>query len=1585
MTRTRPLHEQMAVVSTAAQAAADREVFAKAAMLRQLPSVQLRKPSAWSGTVASPISSRRPATASATSHSRVHQALRRNMSEFGLNANHPRVEEPSDQRNDTSGSAAVEDDSRPKQQRGMVRHRSQTVVPRQRGMTRKRLPSPLKSNQRTESGNLSIQTLIKPPNSPQQLANHADTPLVARSSSASAEEVASIHRQRRCAKTFADMIAARISPRLISGSSNVLAPSAEEVEAGNRAVETLLSDGIVHSLLNLSVSSDATTIAHCCRALYYLSSVERARKVMVAQGVVTAIRQLSRTPATEPREDLAAMLCRLAEQPGATELLFFEGIDRTLVRLYSSSSAETRRICALAVFNLSVEASELKHFGEAFSQLLVNFTKGKPSGSGTTSSVSTAASLPAVTFLLKAVYNVALFPQFHNALLGESVPRYLLQQLPVVPPPVQCWALRSLVLLCGSRLSRMQLFSQQLCKELRFALTGTDEAAQELALIVLLQLSMDEGSRIKLCNWVPAGAIVRSGQQHLSQTETLALEESPETNGSEHWRRRLHFHAHLFRNLCDSVLTHHELIEEGVVPVLLAMARIDEITLKATAISAMCSIISSSTDDVSDDIPEVIEQLLCLSMGSDLERCTFAVTALYNISCCDDSLVLLGNSASLLSTVLQLATSLSQPHLADLVSAIVYRLATAPECAPKLLQHGYLHVLIKLIHRFPTCRTFALNALFLLAQHGGAEFPHGGDEISQLVVALLSDGEDSAVGLVRKGEAVTDPVMVRSAVTLLAHLASHPTNRTVLVRHGTVFKFLKKMHRANDEEDIVLTNCAFVFYCLTATQEGSEVLVKERGIEDIIHLARAGSGSTGGDPHEALTDFHAVQELCMQSLCRLSSYFGLESRLIEQGAIEGAMVLALVKSDRMSIKALCIKLLANCLVSKPCTRSLVDNGVTWALSSLCLVPYPASYADVYPACAISLCNLSAVSAMVPKFLDAGAPRALTHLLHQAVDASTVLVTIKAIANLVANEKICQAFLNEDIERHLSRHFDARESSDETRQLAAMVLLRTTSISNDLISVDHLRNRVFRWMEQIVVIKEEELVRNCMLTVHDLTCNPAIDATELDVPHVLRIVVHVLHRHRLHLEIVTLCLSVVYNLSCEPSLLHYLVTADIMGFLRQQIPPTQPGCSRQYLDPAIDLEPPSSSGPPHKSTAMRFSCLILHNLSCSAAAPDPTHRDAVPVALVGFHAAALLRDVFCLSRNDLRETSAVALCNLAIGKVNSTKLLDDGVHKVLVAFAYSPQLQQQPDHITLLSAAYRKLGNAPGNQRRLLAAGIAKAMITLLSGPETSTVAKLNLLWTLSRLSQCGEHAQQLAEDGVLPCIVHLVDHSTITSELQTHCFEIVSNVCTANFQDQSTSEVNVVGTLMKLSEHHHRPHHHTIDTAPNETYYARGEGQPLPLPELLTYMMKSPSSSTSFKKNLELKATYAVTARKWASNAQPTPKDPPPLLCGELPLADPGQTLPPEVKQQIASLVLLPREPLVRGDAAVSSTEGGSNTPPAESGGRVNENNQQPAAALSTPKKLVRPSTASVAGPRRLTRAASGRHILATCLDEMDT
>lgn len=440
---------------------ADREVFARSATIRRLSSAKsrqgsFRRPSLLLGAASTPqlpASSplRRPATAAAATHSRVHQALRQTENEFEYSTKQSTlnglcyssrfpVKDFTAKRGNHLNAPLL----RPSSSVSVHGASSEATV--------ESSPSTESPTEASDPTVMDIQAKKKELRKKllAERARSASPSLLSTSSSESAlkapaqvvDEAAFTLRKRRCAKTFEDMIAVRLKPQDPTADAKPL--QTVDTEKGKQEALThtkpqelagitkLLEQGIIQSVLALSSSSDGATQTHCCRALYYLSRVTAARKPMISSGVVASLKQLARITLPAPRQDMAATLCHLSEEENVVEVLFFEGIDRSILRLITSPSWETKRICALTTFNLSADARHIKHFREVFSQLLIAATKTN-SGIGGSSlfNLSSSAGLTSSSaYLIKAVYNASLVPVFHNALLGENIPRFIATHLP---------------------------------------------------------------------------------------------------------------------------------------------------------------------------------------------------------------------------------------------------------------------------------------------------------------------------------------------------------------------------------------------------------------------------------------------------------------------------------------------------------------------------------------------------------------------------------------------------------------------------------------------------------------------------------------------------------------------------------------------------------------------------------------------------------------------------------------------------------------------------------------------------------------------------------------------------------------------------------------------------------------------------------------------------------------------------------------------------------------------------------------------------------------------------------------------------
>jgi hypothetical protein len=93
---------------------------------------------------------------------------------------------------------------------------------------------------------------------------------------------------------------------------------------------------------------------------------------------------------------------------------------------------------------------------------------------------------------------------------------------------------------------------------------------------------------------------------------------------------------------------------------------------------------------------------------------------------------------------------------------------------------------------------------------------------------------------------------------------------------------------------------------------------------------------------------------CSSILCNLSSAVGSEPDIVQAGVVPTLLVTALLASDKMDCKTVCVKALVNLLADPTCHASMVKDGLIWALSTLAGL----GDEDLTMLCAQSLSNLS---------------------------------------------------------------------------------------------------------------------------------------------------------------------------------------------------------------------------------------------------------------------------------------------------------------------------------------------------------------------------------------------------------------------------------------------------------------------------------------------------------------------------------------------------------------------------------------------------------------------------------------------------
>ncbi|OQR85119.1 hypothetical protein ACHHYP_12254 [Achlya hypogyna] len=1270
---------------------------------------------------------------------------------------------------------------------------------------------------------------------PRKSLVHVKSP-VARVASIHAHDESHVHlndaafkaKKRQCAKTFEKMVYAR------------LGVARDE----NPGIKSLLDNGIIPAIIALTDVPDIQTQLHCARAFYGLAQVPSTRRLMVLNGIIGTVAQLIRhggihivvlticTPIDfkntslqlRLKQDYAAILCHLTEEVFLEEKMLHEGVDRVLAKIYRGNSVETKRIVGLAYFNLSHNTNQLKHCIDGFMQTIATICKSINLVHHTT---------PSTLHLVKALYNLTQNQAFHNILMAESAHRYL--ALPLMhyqklhfnkrePHPVEVEAIEigllGLFSISLIKSGRQHIVSDNLVQYIVSTLALVNSRAPDTVASILYQLSTDDACKDAIVHEIKA---VVASVPNCSQYGYFALS----------W---------VFRNLCATKTIYPALIEGGVLPVFMEMSRHDHDEVKLNGISCVVCFLQTDLhlESAVDCLEFILKDLIGLLTAPVTAIVVFATTALFNLSCNDALQPLLCDpSARLVPTLQQLVVTHRTKTQADksVVAALLpllYRLSCNGDNRLHMVQADFFGFVAGAIPSTSAgVRQAALDTMLNFSVEED-HFPQGTEEVRVLLKTLYALKTHN------------DAPALRSCVSLLSHLTTTAANRDLLLKTGCVV-CLERM--CNSADDFIMANCAHILYSLTETAEAVDRILREGAIPVLIQLSRASSDH--------------VKHLCILTFSRMSSFAGInvETKLVDQGAIAAAMIMALVASKNDTIKTICVQLLSNCLCiqSKHCTKAMVDHGVFWALSSLATLPFP----DTKRVCATCFCNISIAYPL--KMVEAGVPRALVHLL-EAGDTNTVVVTLQAIANIVQNDKACAILVNEGLVRLLRGLVENKHA--RVWHAAAIALLQMTR-ADDKCRVDNVRNGVIPWMQ--TVLDEPSLALQCLVTLCNISAyEPARKLMVApDVMAILRAVAGQPDPARK-----SLCVQIVYNASCEAGLIADLVRGHAHLFLASCLGAATPQIQTLCAG-------------------------AVHNLTCVDA-------DEILAVLVTSGATALLQTLYNLDALPApdRVSCVLAICNLALGKVNTARVVTDNGGVVLVDFvqAFHKAPMALPPGIatvvvmSLVAAAMRKIVTPPGNQKAMLEMGVVAALVDLMRHGREESI-HINCLESLAAVTRNKGHVERCLRDGLLPAILELADRAGPT--LGGLCFTILSNICAVDF-DAYPTHSNVIAYLTTLSEYE------STGPPPHERYDIRGPAHeaPLPPPPLHTSYVAAITSVALVNE------PFSVPWHKWHEPTRPELPASIPTAVTPVNIAVFTKNLPDSFK--LPHTEVLPKEPLLR-------------------------------------------------------------------------
>ncbi|RHY74033.1 hypothetical protein DYB38_011249, partial [Aphanomyces astaci] len=463
-------------------------------------------------------------------------------------------------------------------------------------------------------------------------------------------------------------------------------------------------------------------------------------------------------------------------------------------------------------------------------------------------------------------------------------------------------------------------------------------------------------------------------------------------------------------------------------------------------------------------------------------------------------------------------------------------------------------------------------------------------------------------------------------------------------------------------------------------------------------------------------------------------------------------------------------------------RELIEKGIVHSLASLAAAPEE----DVRRACAIAFCNLSTSEDNIVTLVKHGALKALLVIsCVKSNDAITRRMCMKAVMNLMRSEANIPTMCNDGLPWAFTIFAMSSEEQDfpiladafcglsfykETRKGLAKVTNVPSSFVRDVVDscILNLLTDIdvappllnagllgeLNHLAEAASVDIRRMVAQILTAAFQSSPEARSKASiyvmaAMYLKVLLTKVLNTIRESGPNLDVMLLLMRAIYNISCRDDLLVHVCKSGIVSAISFIV---------------------SSQGDSPPSVAM--CAAIMRNLSCEG---------SCHAQLVNDHATTLLGSIFN-AKNALRiakEDAAIGVCNLLLGRVNSSVMLTQGaLTPILWLCAHAVGGVESN---VLCSAVLRKLSMPPGNIQQLVDEGAVPCVVSLLA-TTSNLYVKRNCTATFCLLARKQSVKPSLASNGVISLTLDLLEdlkkpatiHNAVTISIQKMSIDLVT-------------------------------------------------------------------------------------------------------------------------------------------------------------------------------------------------------------------
>jgi hypothetical protein len=143
-----------------------------------------------------------------------------------------------------------------------------------------------------------------------------------------------------------------------------------------------------------------------------------------------------------------------------------------------------------------------------------------------------------------------------------------------------------------------------------------------------------------------------------------------------------------------------------------------------------------------------------------------------------------------------------------------------------------------------------------------------------------------------------------------------------------------------------------------------------------------------------------VRRGCASIVCNLSYELGSEKSLQEAGIVSTLLITAMITSEQLQTKVICVKALVNLLADHSLHREMVEDGLIWGLGSL----YYQNDQEIKLLCLKGICLLSSLNFIKELLESSVCMQAITDGVSQREDMELLRIAARALSNILRQTK-----------------------------------------------------------------------------------------------------------------------------------------------------------------------------------------------------------------------------------------------------------------------------------------------------------------------------------------------------------------------------------------------------------------------------------------------------------------------------------------------------------------------------------------------------------------------------------------------------